>query len=301
MWRRSITTPIIVGSISVGLAVAMLVAWTIMMVTSVERWRSVDTWWLVTGIVSLTLIGAVLVTFIVFLVRGILESRRQVTFIDSVTHELRSPLASLKLCLETLERDGVSPEQRGKLRGMMLADVERLAAFIDDVLAANRLSHEAVPRERSVVEVAPVFERCVARVRRRYQLAPEAVRVDVPADLTVVTDTTALETIVQNLLDNAVKYSDAPVRVELSAAAADGRVRIEVRDHGIGLAPKEARRIFERFYRVDAEDVRRRRGTGLGLYVVSALVKGVGGSLTAHSEGLGHGTSMQVTLPQRAS
>ncbi len=297
MWRRSITTPIIVGAITVGLAIAMLVAWIIVVVTRVE---AVDTWLLVMGIVSLSIIVAVLVSFVVFLVRGILESRRQVNFIDSVTHELRSPLASLKLCIETLAREGISPDQRTDLQHMMLGDVERLAAFIDDVLAANGLSHSSRSQERSVVEARPLFERCVARVRRRYELDVDAIDISVVPDLSIATDVTALEMIVRNLLDNAVKYSDPPVRVALAARAEGKDVVIEVRDQGIGLPPKERRRIFGRFYRVDSEVVRMRRGTGLGLYVVSALVKGLGGTLKARSDGLGTGTAMCVTLPRRA-
>lgn len=294
--RRSITTPIIVGSATVALAVAMLVGWTLVIVTSVETMDSVDTWLLVLGIVSLTVIVAVLVMFVVFLVRGILENRRQVTFIDSVTHELKSPLASLKLCLETLQRAGVSPEQRAELRNMMLGDVERLSAFIDDVLAANRLSHENESRERVEIAARPLFERCVARVSRRYDLPPDAVTLAVPDGLTLVSDTTALETVVQNLLDNAVKYSDPPVRVALSAHTEAGDAIIRVQDHGIGLSTNDNKRIFQRFYRVDSEPVRRRRGTGLGLYVVSALVRGLGGSLRADSDGLGLGTCVEVTL-----
>ncbi len=294
--RRSITTPIIVGSATVALAVAMLVGWTLIIVTSVETMDPVDTWLLVLGIVSLTVIVAVLVMFVVFLVRGILENRRQVTFIDSVTHELKSPLASLKLCLETLEREGVSAEQRVDLRKMMLGDVERLSAFIDDVLAANRLSHESVSRERAEVAAVPLLERCVARVSRRYDMPAGAISLDVQPDLALVTDTTALETVVQNLLDNAVKYSDPPVQVELSARAEAGDVIIRVRDDGIGLAPSDHKRIFQRFYRVDSEPVRRRGGTGLGLYVVSALVRGLGGSLRAHSDGPDQGTLVEVTL-----
>ncbi len=298
MRRGSITTPIIVGSVTVALAMAMLVGWILVIVTSVDQMSSLDTWLLVLGIVSLTIIAAVLVTFIVFLVRGILEGRRQVTFIDSVTHELKSPLASLKLCLETLGREGVSMEQRAELRGMMLGDVERLTSFIDDVLAANRLSHEATTLERTEVEARPLLDRCAARVRRRYELSEDMIEVGATDGVTLATDVTALEAVVHNLLDNAVKYSDPPVRVSVTAYLEEETARFEVRDEGIGLSPSDRKRVFERFYRADTEAVRRRRGTGLGLYVVQELVRGLGGSIQAHSDGPGRGTLVRVNLPR---
>ena len=124
--------------------------------------------------------------------------------------------------------------------------------------------------------------------------------VEVPATLTLQSDPTALEIIVKNLIDNAVKYSDPPVAVRVAAERLpDGALHLSVRDAGIGLLAKDQKRILERFYRVDSEAVRRRRGTGLGLFVVSALVRGLGGRLRVESEGPERGTTMHVTLPAR--
>ncbi len=184
---------------------------------------------------------------------------------------------------------------------MMLGDVERLSAFIDDVLMANRIGGEGAVQEREEIDVRPLLERCVARVVQYRAVSELAVEVEVEVEVPfkLRTDRTSLETIVRNLLDNAVKYSDAPVRIVVEARrdGHDGAL-IEVRDQGIGLAAKDQQRIFERFYRVDMENVRRRPGTGLGLFVVSALVRSLGGRVRASSGGPGQGTCMQVTLPR---
>src|SRR5690606_27870609 len=126
--------------------------------------------------------------------REILEVRRQTTFVDSVTHELRSPLASLRLCLETLGRPGVADDQREQLRLMMLEDVERLSAFIDDILEAGRLEHgQRHGRAVSRVALASIVQRCVAAVRRRHKVPEGAISVDIEDGIQLMTDPTALE------------------------------------------------------------------------------------------------------------
>ena len=158
---RSTSTPIILGSATVALAVLMLVSWILVVVNDPDFSRNVgqNTTLLVMGILSLSIIAAVLVLFSVVLVREILEVRRQVSFIDSVTHELKSPLASIKLCVDTVQRTGLSAEQREHLYDMMKADVDRLASFIDDVLVANRLSAEGARHEVSAVPLRALIDR----------------------------------------------------------------------------------------------------------------------------------------------
>lgn len=282
-----------------ALTIAMLVGWIILMAQkmSVTQELVQNTWLLIAGIVSFGLITAVLVMFSVFLTREILEVRRHTSFVDSVTHELKSPLASLKLCLETLARPEVVDAQRNTLRQMMYDDVERLSTFIDDVLEASRIGHG--PRAHLLTEVglAGLAAEVIETVGKRYKLTPADIVSEIDASLVLCTDRTALETVLKNLLDNAVKYSDPPVRVTIRATVENERVAIEVNDTGIGIAEADLKRIFERFYRVPIEAVRARRGTGLGLFVVSSLVRNIGGHLTAQSKGVGQGTSMIVSLP----
>ena len=298
--RSSISIPITLGAITVLLSLALLVGWSFLLGQKIARSSEIagDVWLLVLGALSFVLIIVVLVLFVVSLARGIIEVRKQDTFIDSVTHELKSPLASLQLCLETLGREGLEGEAREKLRRMMLQDVDRLRAFIDDVLEANRLSY-ARPGMLNLSDV-PLSELAeeYAEAVRRHELGPDEIRVRVDPELVVTTDRAALEIVVNNLIDNAAKYSGRPARVEITARRdSNNRVLIEVSDTGIGIEQKDLKRVFHRFYRVEDHEVRQRRGTGLGLFVVGALVKQLGGDVQALSKGRGQGTTMRVELP----
>jgi signal transduction histidine kinase len=296
---RSISTPIIWASIAVALTIAMLVGWIILMVQkmSVTQELVQNTSLLIAGIISFVLITVVLIMFSVFLTRHILEVRRQTTFIDSVTHELKSPLASLRLCLETLARPDIVEAQRLTLRRMMFDDVERLSTFIDDVLESSRLGHGMRPQVLDDIQLASLTREIAEMLGKRYKLQAADIVVSIPETLVVRTDRTALETVLKNLVDNAVKYSDPPVRVAVTAVSQGRSVEIQVRDSGIGIGEADLKRIFERFYRVPIEAVRARRGTGLGLFVVQSLVRMLGGRLAAKSAGTGQGTTMIVTLP----
>ncbi|MEZ4429104.1 MAG: HAMP domain-containing sensor histidine kinase [Nannocystaceae bacterium] len=296
----SISLPVILSSIAVTLAVAVLVGWILLIVRNKPLTQDIiaNTWLLVAGIVSLAIIIAVLVLFLFFLIREIREVRRQTSFIDSVTHELKSPLAALKLCLETLAREGLPDRQREQLRGMMLDDVDRLSVFIDRVLTATRVSQERAAQTIQEFSLAALAERSVSTIVKRTKVDPAAVNVAIDPALRVATDEIALATALENLIDNAIKYSTPPVRVDVIAGEdARGRLTIDVRDHGIGIPRGHQKRIFERFYRVPEEQVRERRGTGLGLYVVSALIRSLGGRVDASSPGPGEGATVRITLP----
>ncbi len=295
--QRGISGAIIVGVIAVGLSIAMLVAWILVLVYSDIG----QTWLLVIGIISLSFIGLVLGAFAVLLVREQLEVRRQFGFIDSVTHELKSPLAGLKLSLETLARADLPDGAADDLRGMMHTDVQRLSAFIDDVLTANRLGHDR-KLQLSEIDLVPLIHRAADHTADRHGLRPDTIERIVPDALPMRTDPTAVVTVLRNLLDNAVKYSDPPVnvRVEVELLGNGHLVHLRVRDHGIGLTGRDQRRVLQRFYRVDREAVRRRRGTGLGLYVVQALVQALGGRVRLESPGEGRGTTVHIHLPTRS-
>jgi signal transduction histidine kinase len=299
--RSSISIPITLGAITVLLSIALLIGWSVLLGQKITRSADIagDVWLLVLGALSFVLIIVVLVLFVISLARGIIEVRKQDSFIDSVTHELKSPLASLQLCLETLGREGLEGDAKEKLRRMMLEDVDRLRAFIDDVLEANRLSY-ARPGMLNLSDVSllQLAERCAEAVRARHKLEPHEVSVEVDPELIVSTDRAALEIVVNNLIDNAAKYSERPARVVVVGRRESNKtVRFEVSDNGIGIDRKNLKRVFHRFYRVEDQEVRERRGTGLGLFVVSALVKQLGGSVQAFSEGRGQGTTMRVELP----
>ncbi|MAQ17212.1 MAG: hypothetical protein CMN30_20760 [Sandaracinus sp.] len=298
---RSISTPIILGAVSVPLSIALLVGWAIVLADNVAESddATVDVWLLVVGSVSFVVVVTILLLMSYYLAREILEVRRQDTFIDSVTHELKSPLASLKLCLETMARPDLPEDKRAGLHNMMLGDVERLTAFIDDVLQSTRLaSGGSVGINLSDVKIRDLAERISESSARRHQRSLGLVRIAIDAEMEVVTDEAALEIVLKNLVDNALKYSppDAPVDI-VARRDERGRAIVEVRDRGMGIERRHLKRVFNRFFRVQKPEVRQRRGTGLGLFVVSALVRNMGGRVEAESEGEGKGTTMRITLP----
>ncbi|MCA8968065.1 MAG: sensor histidine kinase, partial [Planctomycetes bacterium] len=148
------------------------------------------------------------------------------------------------------------------------------------------------------VVIADLVEQAAQECLRRHDFGPEIFAFELDPDLVLDADPTSLRTIVSNLLDNAIKYSDGTPHVHVtSRRGADGRsVEIVVRDQGIGISKGDLKRIFQRFYRVPEEAVRARHGTGLGLFVVQALVRDLGGRIEAHSEGVGFGTTLRVSL-----
>lgn len=299
---RSITVPIVLGASAVALSIALLTGWILVLIQNIElaeQAARANTWLMVAGIVSFVAITVVLVLFCVFLSREILEGQRQVRFIDSVTHELKSPLASVKLSVQTLGRARISEQQRSELRARMLDDIDRLNTFIDDILATSRLGNGVQTIDIQTIHFHRLARRAADRVLQRHHLGPEAITLNIDESLQLQTSETALEMIMKNLLDNAVKYSHAPVDVQVHAHVQRSRIFVEVTDQGIGIPRAHIGRIFERFYRVPQESVHARRGTGLGLYVVHALVRTLGGRLRANSDGEDRGTTMRFDLPLR--
>ncbi|GAB4206284.1 MAG: HAMP domain-containing sensor histidine kinase [Sandaracinaceae bacterium] len=302
---RSISVPITFGAVTVPLAAALTVGWTLFLMARISESGEVEAnvWLLVLGLFAFVVIMAVLVMFTIFLAREIVEGRRQDSFIDSVTHELKSPLASMKLCLQTLEREGLPEDKRAALRAMMRDDIDRLSSFIDEVLQANRLAHGEMGVELQELALRPIADHCADATAARHKISRDKIQVRISEDLRVYTDRTSIEIVLRNLIDNAVKYSGETVEVVVEADRdpVKGTTIVRVSDRGIGLGKTDLLRVFERFYRVNREAVRKRKGTGLGLFVVSALVKNLGGSVSASSPGEGQGTTFVVRLPQRAA
>lgn len=301
--NRSISVPIVLSSITVLMTLALLIGWILVISKTLPLTHPFtgNRWLLAGGIASFVLVMSVLVLFSVSLVREILESRRQQMFIDSVSHELKSPLASIKLCLDTAARPEVSTAQQIELRNMMLSDVERLTVFVDDILQASRIAHRRRSQTWTVVDVSRLLQQAVDSIRVRYGLAAAAFDLAAPPGVEIFTDPTALEIIIKNVLDNAVKYSSAAPQIEVCMQELDaGQLTIVVRDQGIGIDRSQLKRIFRRFHRSPDPSVNERSGSGLGLYVADRLARNLGGRIRAESEGSGKGTTMRIRLPVSA-
>jgi signal transduction histidine kinase len=259
---------------------------------------------LVLGIVSFALIIAGLIVYTVFLVLEIKRNEEHQTFINAVTHELKTPIASMRLYLQTLQSRDVDEERRRQFYDIMLADAERLHHTVEQVLKAGALSQKQAAVARAPVDIGALARECAQLALVRHHLESESIALEAhdPGPLVVSGDADGLRTLLTNLLDNAVKYSGSTVHVTVSIAApAPDTVWIRVQDRGVGIPRKHLKRIFNRFYRVQARGIRQIKGTGLGLYIVKSIARAHGGRVFAQSEGEGRGSTFTVELPRLAS
>lgn len=283
------------------LVVALTVGWVIVTVAAPLIATNRALYWtmLAVGTTFLLLLLLGVVMYLFLSIKAIRLNQRQSNFIDSVTHELKSPIAALKLCLQTLERRQLSPEQQSEFHRFMLEDLQRLHGLIDHLLDAARLDQRPMERDAEDIELAALLERCAHSMSQRYRLPPEAIRRDL-APAWVRARPVDLEMVFRNLLDNAVKYAgEVPeVGIELRPDGV-GRVTVLISDNGPGIPPPLRRKIFGRFVRVGNELERSKPGTGLGLFIVRTLVKRMHGKITVHGRGAAPGTVFEVDLPAR--
>ena len=292
--RKSIVFFITLSACLVALAIALNVGWIIL------NWREVAL--LVLGIVFFLVLIFGLVLNTTFLIREIRRNEQHDAFINAVTHELKTPIASIRLYLETLKTRDVNEDQRREFYNIMLADSDRLLHTVEQVLRAGRTGHKRPRLPNSVIDVSEMVRECLELTRVRYGLnetaliyseSPEAGAVKVSGDVE------ELRAAFSNLLDNAVKYSAGEVLVSVSVSALDNkRVAVRVSDKGIGIQSAQLKRIFKRFYRVPGRFMARVKGTGLGLFIVHSVVTKHGGRVFAESGGLGHGSTFTVHLPR---
>lgn len=256
---------------------------------------------LVLGGLSFAGIIAGLIVFTVFLVRELRRTEQQDSFLNAVTHELKTPIASIRLYLETLQSRSLTDAQRQDFYRVMLDDTTRLQQMVEQVLRAGVAAQRRRLDTRTPVDLAAIARETIETVRLRHHLAPDAmalVATTPGVPLAVEGNADELRTAVGNLLDNAVKYSaqHVQVTVELAAPSPD-TVWVRVRDRGVGIPRSQLRRIFNRFYRVQARGFSV-KGTGLGLYIVRAIARQHGGRVFAESEGEGRGATFTLELPR---
>jgi signal transduction histidine kinase len=300
--RRSIILPLTIGIVTVVLALALAVGWNVLVVRGIGveqvAARLSGTHWvlLTLGTLFYALLIAGLTLLCAWLVREMRHSQRQQAFLDTVTHEMKTPLASLRLYLDTLARRDPGADRRSEFLGRMRHDVDRLERTVDQVLAAARAARTR-RAERDPVPMRALLGALVHEVRDEYRLAPDALRLEIDGEPTALGEAQELTLVFRNLIDNAVKYSGAQVDVCVRAASeASGGVRVEIEDRGLGIPRHELRRIFQPFYRAGLDVQRRVKGLGLGLFIVRFLVRRQGGRVEAESEGPGHGSRFAVWL-----
>jgi two-component system, OmpR family, sensor histidine kinase SenX3 len=282
----------------VALAIALNVGWIIL------NWR--EGVLLFFGIIFFALIIAGMVVNTIFLVRELRRSEQHDSFINAVTHELKTPVASIRLHVETLQRRELPENQKQEFYRLMLSDTDRLTETVEQVLRAGRAGDKKTGREKAEIDFGQLVRECMEATRSRHHLQPEALRYEEAASngsgMRVRGSAEDLRTAVFNVLDNAVKYSGETVDVRvLLEAPDDERVVLRVQDHGVGIPADDVKRIFKRFYRVTHRSLMHVKGTGLGLFIVKAIAKKHGGKVFAESDGEGLGTTIVLELPRWAA
>jgi two-component system phosphate regulon sensor histidine kinase PhoR len=297
--RRSLGWPILLGVVLIGSLVALTVGWVLVSIAAALGSENAAFYWAVLG-VGVALLVVVLAGVIVYLaltIKAIALSQRQSNFIDSVTHELKSPIASLKLYLQTLTRRAVTAEQQADFHRHMLQDVERLDGLIDHLLAAARTLHRRPAGSDEITELDPLLDVVRAGVCQRHGIDAGCVRIECPPDLRVRGRKADVEIVFRNLIDNAVKYSLPEAQVEVTATGGDATVTVTVADNGPGIPLAQRHTVFRRFVRLGSELERSRPGTGLGLFLVRSLVKQMRGKVMAKGRPTQRGSIFEVELP----
>ena len=290
---KKIALFVTLGAILVGLAVALNVTWVVL------NWREVVP--LVLGIIFFGLIIAGIIVYTVFLVREIHKNEQQDSFLNAVTHELKTPIASIRLYLETLESRQLSEQQRHDFYRIMLEDTDRLTGTVEQVLKAGEARHGSNKKNWQEVDFSAVVLETVELTRVRHHLPSEELRFGVQPQekLLMKGNLYELRTAVFNLIENAVKYSGDKKDIVVDVLTPDiDTVLLQVRDQGVGIPSSELKRIFKRFYRVSNSATGRVKGTGLGLFIVRSIARRHGGEAFAESEGTGRGSTFTLRLPR---
>jgi two-component system, OmpR family, sensor histidine kinase SenX3 len=292
--RKSIAFFITLSACLVALAISLQIGWVVL------NWRTGVL--LILGVLFFVVIISGVVLNTIFLVREIRRNEQHDTFINAVTHELKTPVASIRLYLQTLQTREIDEAKRMEFYNVMLADSDRLQNTIEQVLRAGTTGRSGRHLNRSRVDLAELVRECLTLAGRRHHLPEEALLYteSLPDGerATVIGDLDELKAAVSNLLDNAIKYSGNQISVLVELAKLDAkRVAIRVTDHGIGISSAELKRIFKRFYRIPGAVAMRVKGTGLGLFIVRSVAEKHGGRAYAESQGSGLGSTFTLQLP----
>lgn len=286
----TLRAPITLGVVLIVLVVILGAIWVTGTLLGLLRGQaSPELFWvmLLAGSVLLIAVLAGVIAYLTLSVKAFNLNRRQSNFIDAVTHELKSPIASLKLYLQTMTRHSVNADQQEEFHKIMLDDVERLDSLINHLLDAARVERGTEPEEATDFVLSELLTQVSIAACVRYKMPAETVSIDCP-DIMLHAPPVQVEILFRNLIDNAIKYGGTPPRVNIVAQmkqAPHGEVTVSVCDNGAGIPANLRRKVFGRFVRLGNELERSKPGTGLGLYLVRNVTHALGGRINIGDAG----------------
>ncbi|AFH47903.1 Signal transduction histidine kinase [Ignavibacterium album JCM 16511] len=218
-------------------------------------------------------------------------------FIANITHELKSPLSSLQLYLETLNSRNVPPEKQKEFLEQMIKDTTRLQKLISTILEISALESRKNKAQFEVYDCCEIISLLLNESVEQFRLKTDAIDFNCENEANISIDVNAFKMVIDNLIDNSIKYSTGDLKISVSVKTFLNKVEIQFTDNGIGIIPKEQKNIFQKFYRIYDSDIPNVKGTGLGLYWVKEIIRNHKGKISVKSEGKGKGTTFIIELP----
>lgn len=288
--RKSIALFITLGIGLISVILLLYVGWVLL------NWRTGPL--LVVGVLLLAMLISGVVLNTIFLVREIRRNEQHDAFINAVTHELKTPVASIRLYLETLQTRSVDEAKRSEFYRIMLEDSERLLGTIEQILRTGRIGVASRKLNLSEIDVGSVVQECLDRLRTVHSVPAGALEYEPGPPVTVLGDVDEVRAAISNMIDNAVKYSGKEPHVTVQVAREEGKfATVRVSDQGPGIPKSELKQVFKRFYRIPGPVAASVKGTGLGLFIVRSVAKRHRGRAWAESEGPGRGSTFILQLP----
>ena len=297
--KRSL--PITLAVVMIVLVILLIVGWVLVTVYAAQKYTNNTIFWILlpVGSLILSLILAGVIVYLVLSIKMINLNQRQSNFVSSVTHELKSPIASIMLSLQTLTKYDVEPKKAKAFYVGMMEEAQRLEALVNQVLRAGQLEAGLkIAENPEEVYLHTILESAIHSATQRYRLSDDSVTMDCPADMRMFVSRVPLEMVLRNLIDNAIKYGGDPLKVDVKVRRMNqDKVAIRVSDNGPGIPPHLRKKVFQRFVRLGSELERRRKGTGLGLYIVRMCLYQLHGDIRIRDNNRTQGTCFFVLLP----
>ena len=301
--RKSLKWPILVATLMIISVVGLTIGWVLLNVFSAldpQKNNRAEIYWILlsVGAILFAFLLAGVILYLIWIIQNINLNRRQSNFIDAVTHELKTPIASLKLYLQTLNRRSVEGPQRQQFYQTMMEDVDRLDRLINqllDVARLQRVDQEPIPKEW--VSIDEVIRDNIASLTKQHGIGSEVFRFS-DSECELFVQRVDLDVLLRNVMDNAIKYAASSPEVEIRVECERDQAVIYVSDNGVGIPRHLRRKIFSRFYRAGDELERKKPGVGLGLFLVRSIVERLRGSITVGDRGKGGGTMFVIRIPQ---